>query len=145
MNWTQSDTRLGMPACLTFCLTNLPVLSLHSDWYSSLVFGTCFATIELSRRSGLAWLSSHQLQIEIWKSLDHVIGLRFGQSYQRDWTQTSANPACLSRSKIEEPGQALGTNKEFVPTNSLSPNIWLLYSIQIFLLSLNKSTLVISF
>ena len=31
-----------------------------------------FATIWLSRRSGLAWLSSH-LQIEIWKSLDHVI------------------------------------------------------------------------
>ena len=43
-----------------------------SIWYSWLGFRHPFATVWLSRCSGLARLSLH-LQIKIWMSLDHVI------------------------------------------------------------------------
>ena len=58
-----SDTQKGSPQCSPsfFDPPTIPI----SAWYSSLVFGTCFATIELSRRSGLARLSSLQPQFEI--------------------------------------------------------------------------------
>ena len=51
--------RVSSALSLSPSLFDLPTLV----WFSCLVFGTCFATIEVSRGSGLAWLSSHQIQI----------------------------------------------------------------------------------
>jgi len=67
-----SDALFGEPVWSPCASPSLLGWSLHSCWYSWLGFRHPFATIWLSRRSGLARLSSH-LQIEIWMSLDHVI------------------------------------------------------------------------
>ena len=69
-----------------------------------------FATIELSTvqkpRSCLASLASIPDQNLVFGTRDYT-----PLSTNRDWTQTSTNPASLSRSIVEEPGQlqALGT------------------------------------